>query len=198
MQTAQKKPLASAYPLQWPTGFPRTKWRESPSRWKTNLNEALKFLRSQLNLFGGTDLVLSSNCSLGSENHSDPGVCAYFRYNGKTMAIPCDRWDKVAHNVKAIAMTIEAIRGMERWGAKAMIEAMFTGFVALPEMNSESVWQVLGLERHDPAIITEQDVLDAYHELAKAKHPDKPGGSTADFVELCKAKDLALSTIRNR
>lgn len=56
-------------------------------------------------------------------------------------------------------------------------------------------WQtVLGLTG-DP---TRDDVMRAYHRLAKRHHPDVPGGSVAKMKELNIAKDEALRDIKQR
>lgn len=139
-----------AYPLCWPAGWPRTTTRES-GRFKTTLSAALNFLRKEVGLLGGKNLVLSSNCTLGHERPVDSGVVAYFLLKDQNIAIPCDRWRKVEDNVRAIGLTIEAMRGMERWGAKHMIKAMFQGFKALPAQTGEAFncWTVLAVEYHD-------------------------------------------------
>lgn len=126
----------TAYPLAWPDGWPRHKgYRERwPSQGRvTTLSAALKECQDELRRLGASNVVLSSNVTLGAENPSDPGVVAYCTYDGLQVAIPCDRWNTVAGNLRAIAKTIEAMRGMERWGAKHMIRAMFTGFTRSPQ-----------------------------------------------------------------
>lgn len=67
---------------------------------------------------------------------ADKGVAIYFTLNSRQMCFACDRWDKVQDNIYAIAMTIEALRGIERWGSGSMVEQAFTGFVALPAPKS--------------------------------------------------------------
>lgn len=182
----------SAYPLQWPAGWPRSTSRE-PSKFKSTLPAALAMLKREVNLLGGKSLVLSSNVTLGEEKPKDVGVGAYFLLREQGIAIPCDRWSKVEDNVKAIALTIEAMRGMERWGAKHMITAMFQGFIALPERSGPSCWDVLGLS---PTNATEAGIMTAWRTKAQLLHPDK-GGSTEAMVELNAAKDLALSTLKH-
>lgn len=184
-----------AYPLQWPSGWPRTAYRET-ARFKTKLSAALSFLHHEIGLMGGKNLILSSNCTLGTESPKDPGVVAYFTLRETAIAIPCDRWNKVHDNVKAIGLTVEAMRGMERWGAKHMITAMFQGFKALPERTGQSCWEILGIE-YDPHITTEDTVMLAWRSKANSAHPDKPGGSHESMTALNEAKDIALSTIRN-
>lgn len=119
---------------------------------------------------------------------SDPAVVAYFNYRGKNYAIPCDRWQKVEHNIRAIALTIEAMRGMERWGAKNMIKAMFQGFKALPgKAGSRPWWEVLNVPRECSKGMAEI----AYREKAKKAHPDA-GGSHEAMAELNQARSEAL------
>jgi hypothetical protein len=181
----------AAYPLQWPSGWPRTTARES-GRFKTELPSALKALKREVELLGGKGLVLSSNYTLGAERPADPGVVAYFDLRNQAIAVPCDRWQVLAHNVHAIALTIEAMRGMERWGAKHMITAMFKGFKALPARSGPSCWEVRGV----PQTASEPEVMAAWRRKAVDAHPDR-GGSHADMAALNEAKDLALSTIRS-
>lgn len=143
---------------------------------------------------GGKNVVLSSNASLGNERPSDPAVVAYFELRGLPMAIPCDRWAKIEDNIHAIALTVEAMRGMERWGAKHMITAMFSGFKALPEKGSGiDPWKVLGIAPESSEI----EITAAFKNKAKVFHPDK-GGSAEDWATLREAHDLALQNVRNK
>lgn len=167
----------SAYPLAWPPGWPRTPYRQN-GPYRTELPAALKNLTDQIRLLSGQtsakSLVLSSNCTLGSHNPPDPGVVAYFVWDGQQIAIPCDRWTTVQQNVQAIALTIESMRAMERHGAKHMIKAMFQGFVALPHATAgqRPWWQVLGLPS---ASVTLAGAESAWREAMKTTHPDVGG-----------------------
>lgn len=163
----------TAYPLCWPAGWPTTQYRET-SRFNTDLSKALNKLKHEIVLMGGKDVVLSSNYTLGASNPKEPGVVAYFTWQGLQMAIPCDRWNKIHDNVQAIALTVEAMRGMERWGAKHMIKAMFTGFKALP--SSEKAWWVV---LHVPHNAHPDIVKASYRDLAKIHHPDNGGNADA-------------------
>jgi hypothetical protein len=74
---------------------------------------------------------------------------------------------------------------MERWGAKHMIRAMFTGFKALPAPRRP--WQeVLKCATTDPR----DKIETSYKRLAKLAHPDA-GGSEAAMSELNVALDAA-------
>lgn len=174
--------MSQAYPLQWPHGWPRTDaLRRESARFKVTLHSALTFLQDELRRLGAKDVVLSSDCTLGQQNPKDSGVCAYFHYQGINAAIPCDRWRKVEDNVQAIAKTVEAMRGIERWGAKNMIKAAFSGFAALPAPGKTSRdWRMV-LELNGDATLAK--ARENYRRLASLRHPDK-GGSTDAMAEL--------------
>lgn len=186
----------TAYPLSWPAGWPKTEpHNRGTPPFKKDLPTALKFLQRQIELMGGTKLVLSSNYTLGANKPKEPGVVAYFEWQKVPMAIPCDRWARIENNVQAIALTLEAMRGMERWGAKHMIQAMFTGFKALPAAASgENPLEVLGLNRN--MTYGEDEIAAAYRRKALTEHPDKPGGSVEKFARLREAHDMAMQTAR--
>ena len=178
-----------AYPLHWPPGWPRTQVRQ---RWPNavSLDAALKECLSEMRLLGVTNAVLSSNCALGMSNAPDPGVVAYGLYEGLQIAVPCDRWTTVAANVRAIAKTINAMRGMERWGAKQMIRAMFQGFTAIA--GPARPWRDI-LNLHETPI-TREMINERRRRLASTFHPDA-GGSEARMAEINAAADEALREI---
>lgn len=183
----------SAYPLAWPPGWPRTdsaKRERWPSPKPPTVAPALTELQAELRRFGATGVVLSSNVSLGAETPSDPGVVAYFTYDRMQVALPCDRWSTVGGNLRAIAKHIEAMRGMERWGARHMFRAMFQGFTALPAAGpGQRPWRdVLGLAND---YVDRGVILNAYTARAKRAHPDA-GGTHDAMAALNAARDEAL------
>lgn len=189
----------TAHPLQWPQGWPITPtYQRGTPKFRTTIESALRELQTEVKMLGGTDLVLSSNYTLGVSNPKEPGVVAYFIYNKNRVAIPCDRWLRIENNVKAIALTINAMRGMERWGAKHMIEAMFTGFKQLPPSSKRDWWVVLGFGRPTgrPDASSDSAISDRYRSLAQQKHPDR-GGSNADMVELNAAYEDAKEWLKS-
>ena len=188
--------MSNAYPLTWPPAWPRTPGHQRQhSNFKATVPSALKFLEDEIRRLGAKSLVVSSNCTLGSYRPTDPGVCAYFHYQGIEAAIPCDRWSKVEDNVHAIAKTIESMRGIERWGAKHMIKAAFSGFAALPAPGQSSApWrQVLGyVPGEKPAL---QDLETRYQKKRSEHHPDK-GGTPEMFHAVQTAYEQAKGELR--
>jgi len=149
-------------------------------------------LLAELGRLGAKDLVLSTNVELRRDGlpyadrrqPADPGVAVYFRHKGREVVFACDRWDRVEDNLRAVAKTIEALRGIDRWGTGDMVEAAFTGFAALPPAGGiappRKWWVVLGVEAHAPTA----DVLAAYRRLVLECHPDRNGGDDARMKEV--------------
>lgn len=192
--------MAEAYPLYWPEGQPRSKNRVT-SQFKTGFGKARQFLIWEVERMGGRQIVLSTNVPLNktdglprsSFTPSDPAVAIYFKRKGKDMAFACDKYHTVTDNMQAIAKTIEALRGIERWGASDMMERAFRGFTALPERASQPWREVLGFTPEQK--ITEPEVESAFRKLSMVHHPDK-GGDKEKFFEIVMARDNAKSDLR--
>ena len=185
--------MTAAYPLQWPDAIPRAAKRETGS-FRTELNPALKNVEESLRLFGVdsgrpvTEVVLSSNVTLGSQKPADPGVAAWFKWDGEQRCIPVDRYDTVKANLQAIHHVLEARRVELRHGTLALVRATFEGFKMLPPPPSARPWRdVLGL----PGPATVADVDRNYRALTAERHPDR-GGTREEWDELQRAKALAL------
>lgn len=184
--------IIEAYPLTWPAGRPRAKWAQE-SRFKTTLGVAIREVQNEVSRLGGGSLIISSNLPLrrdgipyaNASQPADRGVAVYFTYKKRPMCFACDRWKKVEDNMWAIAKTIDALRGIERWGSGQMVEQAFTGFVALPA--PEQPWQVLGLTSH----ATREEIDAAYRKLASEHHPDK-GGDSQQMARINAARDALL------
>jgi len=196
------KEVKEAYPLSWPTGWKRTPAdQQEYSRFKTGFGAARSFLFEEIRRMDGTDVVLSTNIPLrndglpraGMAEPKDRGVAVYFKKDGKDMAFACDQYVNVRDNIYAIAKTIEALRGIERWGASDMMERAFTGFLALPEKASEPWRDILGFTGHEP--ITVNMVESRFRELARKFHPDIPGNDGDKFKLITAAREQAKNEL---
>lgn len=192
--------MNSVYPLSWPIGRARTadynrKWgvlNKMPSpRVYQLLNEELRKMDVEnVNLSTNLQLRRDGLPYVGQKEPEDPGAVLYFTRKGVDIAIACDVWRKLDANVRAIGMTVEAIRGMERWGTEEMVDRAFTGFKALPETSAivtpyTRAWhEVLQVSPDaDPEIIRA-----AWKRLVARYHPDnQTTGDAAKFEEVQKA-----------
>nr|MBA4770786.1 J domain-containing protein [Sphingobium sp.] len=196
--------MTQAYPLQWPAGWPRARQRvtarfqqRKSDGWmgQVTIAVARERLQRELDLLGASYPTLSTNVELRLDGQPrsdrrdpvDTGAAVYFRLQGKDIALACDKWDRVADNITAIAKHIEAMRGMDRWGLGTAAQA-FAGYerLAAPEHWTE----ILGLTKW----ATRAGINQAYRSLAQAAHPDR-GGSDAAMARLNAARDAALREV---
>lgn len=189
--------MIEAYPLQWPLGKPRNKYGQR-SRFDTTLGKAIKSVQNEVRQLGGRDLIISSNLSLrldglpyaSQREPDDAGVAVYFNYKKQPMCFACDRWRSVADNMWAIAKTIDALRGIERWGSGEMVQQAFTGFIALP--SPEQWFQTLGVS----ATASRDEIEKAHRSLAMKHHPDR-GGDTETMSKINAARDRGIEQAGN-
>ncbi|MFL6228071.1 MAG: J domain-containing protein, partial [Pyrinomonadaceae bacterium] len=175
----------NAYPLSWPLGWPRHavrirsrfgKWNAPPS-----VAQGAKKVLAELKRMGVDDhaVVISTNIELRLDGlprsdrraPTDPGAAVYFRlWNDQRKVLACDKYVTVGDNLYAIGLTIEATRGIERWGS-VTVEQAFAGYVALEEKTTKSCWEVLGIPAPDAPGLNQQNrenaVLDAYRRKAR-------------------------------
>lgn len=176
------------WPLAWPEGRPRTPISgRKTSRFDISHNAACANLLAQIRQLGGGRAVISTDMELrrdglpyAGQKVADTGAAVYFFHKGKWVCFGSDRWDRLACNIHAIAKTIEAIRGIARWGTGDMLDVAIQGFVALPPpAPKRKWWDVLAVQQAAPIEVIEA----SYRALAKKAHPDA-GGSADAWAEL--------------
>jgi len=163
-----------------------------PTYRELSIADANQRLQAELDRLRARSVILSTNVELRLDGMprsdrsppADPGVALYFRLNGRDTVLACDKWDRVADNIVAIAKHIEALRGQDRWGV-GTLEQAFAGYQALPA--PEQWWQVLGVSEH----ATADQINAAWRDQARTAHPDH-GGSDAAMARLNSARDEGL------
>lgn len=196
--------IKEAYPLQWPVGWRREK---SPkhSRFGTYMNkpsihQGTQFIIEELKRLthSSQDVIISTNLKLRNDGlpysnqrtPEDQGVAVYFMMKGKQMVIACDSFKNIGCNLYSIGKTIEAMRGIERWGCSELLQRAFTGFQSLPMPSQRQWWEVLEVSEQ----ATTDQIKDAYKNMAKKYHPDMPGGTKEKFQEIQFAYEIAIKS----
>jgi hypothetical protein len=201
--------MTEAFPLQWPVGRERTSgYSRKSAPFKTTPGRARDELLHQLKLLGARDVVISTNVATyfrggqeimyadQSAAKHDPGVAVYYTWKGDQYCFACDKWNSVTDNIQALMKTVDAIRGIERWGTGEMVKAAFSGFKALPqpaETNPMDWYAILELSKN--RIITETDIKEAYRKKAMVCHPDR-GGNPQEFARLHNAYLEAMRQLK--
>lgn len=188
--------MAFSNPLRWPPGWRRDSNPNWPT-FKASTQTTMRDLEKVLDSLGCTNIVITTNQPLrldgglrtaAEATPGDTGVALYFMRASEELCIPCDKFTTVYANLRAIGLTLEYIRRMERYGTSEMVNAAFRGFKALPEAiimgpGQARAWhEVLQVSPDaSPEVIRA-----AYRGLAKSAHPDQ-GGEPGEFEVLQKA-----------
>jgi hypothetical protein len=188
--------MIEAYPLCWPSEYPRSA-EQKKSRFTTTLGKARDYVKDEIRRLGATDPVISTNIPIKADGDlradwsryrlDDTGVAVYFMRNGNQVCLCCDTYSRVHDNLHAVGRAIEGLRQIDRDGVSDFLNRTFTGFKQLPAssgINQRSIWEILGLS-HKPADVSV--VHNAYKTKAKALHPDSGIASTEPFLELQEA-----------
>lgn len=189
---------------QWPRPLTRDR-RRAPFR--ADYGTTMQQLDRELRLIGAHGIVLlmayrEQDIRLdgrprASAKPDHPGVIVSFTNKTGPKRFPCDTFDHWCANLRAIALSLEALRKVDRYGVTSHGE-QYRGWQALPPPNGdhwtkaqahEWLERVLGT-----AIPTGQPQAAIEHLLREAEkktHPDA-GGNAADFHMVQQARKLLL------
>lgn len=135
---------------------------------------------------------------------SHPGVILSFDSKFGPLRYPCDTFTEWQDNVRAIALAMEKLRAVDRYGVTRRGE-QYAGWKALPASTAELVMTVdraarvvadlayrTGEGPHpfgaaERILFNRNEYRDRYREAAKGSHPDT-GGSSPEFQLLQEAK----------
>lgn len=182
----------TASPLTWPQGWPRTKIRKASQFGRNGkaltINRGIQFVLEQLRMMNvpGRNVIVSTDLKLRNDNlpysnqrrPDDSGVAVWWKKHGEQRVIALDKYTKIEDNLHAIGKTLEAMRGIERWGGGEILNRTFTGFTALPgpDQVSQPLWRVV-LDYYGTS---KAEARDKYRQARKVAHPDH-GGTDEQF-----------------
>ena len=195
----------------WPR--PETK-RRRRSVFKSPYSKTLDLLFREIEYLGGRNIVIQidveeSEIRLDGWPRSDarptsPRVLVSLESKHGPLAYPCDRFDRWQDNLRAIALALEALRKVDRYGVTTHGE-QYTGWRALPApvngdgfATAEEAVEFIAKHCDCTAveIVADIDLFRlAHRQAAKRLHPDVNNGQDADFKKLQKARELIAATL---
>jgi hypothetical protein len=155
-------------------------------------------------------ITRSGSIRIGSKLPAQPGVIVSFEVNdnGKRSAMQyeCDRFTFWEDNVRAIALALEALRKVDRYGI-GRPGAQYKGYLALPpapiRMDGMSDLQAAELlckhaghvNSYAMRVLEDRQVMEeTYRQAARNVHPDKQDGIETFMAEV----NVAASVLRAR
>jgi hypothetical protein len=135
--------------------------------------------------FRESDLRIDGMLRSNARTPEKPGIILSFDSPNGPMMFPCDTFLGWEDNIRAIALSLEALRSVDRYGVTRRAE-QYRGWLSLPPVVLEPPENVMA--RHSGLTPTEvlRDVQAAYWAAAMKTHPDR-GGSSDAFSEVQQA-----------
>lgn len=127
--------------------------------------------------------------------HSHPGVILSFDSRFGPLSYPCDTFDNFEDNLRAIALALEALRKVQRYGVGLSGE-QYRGWKALPsgnsngKMNADQAKAFILANGNGITNGVVSSLTEAYRQAMRNLHPDRNGGDESHFKKLQEAKDV--------
>lgn len=196
------------FPLAWPSGWTRHGARtyssfrskgSGTSRY-LSISQAVGRLEDELRLMKARNVTISTNVQLRLDGiprsdqaePRDPGAAVYFSFRGKATVFACDKYNRVADNIAAIAKHVEALRAIERFGVGSLEQAL-AGYKSLPADTAADWRAVFGFKADARPTVEQMEA--AFREEARKHHPDR-GGTEDRMTQVNRAREFALSELK--
>jgi len=186
--TVEFRPLRA-----WPGAATPPDARRSRFAFKVTAGATLSELEQELGRINAKDAFLEVDVRSPRDIRQDgrmradaspatPGVALYFTHpKAGDLRFACDSHEVWHHNVRAILLTLDALRSIDRYGAVRDAE-QFKGFRALPSATGLTMGSTAAIrifeeatgERAEPR--TPERFRETYRMARAATHPDRTGG----------------------
>lgn len=188
----------------WP-GKP-TQFRTA-SKFKSSYNQTIELLKRELWKLGAKAIVLQvaideAQIRRDGQLYADarprhPGVVLAFDSKHGSLSYPCDRYDDWRDNLRAIALALEALRAVDRYGVTSSAQ-QYKGWAALPSANGSMGRQeaVKVIETYSGAVNVGSHSREVVEKLIRVAemctHPDSQGGNAEAFKKVQEARRVLL------
>lgn len=201
-----------------PTFRPLDRWPGDPtpadarqrSPFSASYTNTLATLKAELAHLEARDVVLLLDVSAAEIRRDgylsvrarpkSPGVVVAFDSKFGPLKYACDTFTDWTANLRAIALGLEKLRAVDRYGISKRGE-QYRGWNALPPgrpadaavMTAEAAARILAPYAHvgPGALLEDADIVAAaYRRAARLEHPDRPGGNAERFRRVTEARDV--------
>lgn len=172
--------------------------RREGSPFSAHWSDTIDLLNREIGYLGAREYVIEiditeSDLKLNGELRStarpaSPAVAVSFEPRGKpSLLFVCGKFPHWQHNVRAIALGLEALRKVDRYGI-TQAQEQYRGFGALPPGTPMPAVKMTVDEAR--RLLVEHG---GYRNAIKTHHPDM-GGDAGLFRQLTEARDLIAGT----
>lgn len=185
---------------------PTSKFKASYSATLSLLDDELQHVSAKgvvVQAFLRADQIRNDGWPYSNARPSSPGVIVSFTNGRGAFSFPCEKYSKFEDNLRAISLSLQALRAVDRYGVTQRAE-QYQGWKRLPEPDAapfptvEDAARFLSVkayqdDRQSTYVALLRDIearRRAYRSAAALLHPDSPSGSHEEFVLLGKAMKI--------
>lgn len=185
---------------QWPRPFTKNRQR---SKFSSSYGSTMQLLDRELKHLGARGVCLlmalrTEDIRLDGRPRSGarpehPGIILCFEDKSGPKRFPCDKFDNWQDNLRAIALSLESLRTVDRYGVTTHGE-QYRGWAALPSPKGqmgrneaiELIRQLTGAEFNGTPSATLISLAE------RRTHPDMAGGNAETFKKVQEARRVLL------
>jgi hypothetical protein len=190
---------------------PLPKWNRKPdlqnrrAQFRSSYQQTLDQLEYELRKLRATDIRIEAGFTINQirndgwpfakERPSHAGVVLYCETPDGSLSFPAATYTTLEDNLHAIALTLECLRAVDRYGV-TLAHQQYLGFASLPpaahEMNLDEAAAFISsvtAVRVDLILRNPDSYRAAYRTAAGKLHPDS-SGETTGFLKLGQARQL--------
>ncbi|MFO0940114.1 MAG: hypothetical protein U0930_05040 [Pirellulales bacterium] len=190
---------------------PKARARQK-SRFKSSFSETVDALERELKFLRAQNVVIQADIEQrdiridgmlrADARPKSPAVAISFDSKHGPLMYPCDQFDHWQDNIRAIALSLEALRTVDRYGVTKKAE-QYQGWAKLPlpeaddyqlsgvEDAQKLILDVIRITRPDAAVqFSEPYLSNAIREAKRNAHPDASTGSAAMFKQVTQAETI--------
>lgn len=173
--------------------------RRKHSPFKASYSKTLDLLETELTHLGVREAIIEADCDR-SEIRLDghlragaklrgPGIVLRFESKAGSMTFPCDTFTDWQDNLRAIALALEALRKVDRYGVTSSGE-QYRGWLGLPDKSqsgpfpteqSALAWLAQAVGTMPARPWDSQQTQDVRRAAVMRCHPDRNGGNEATW-----------------
>lgn len=175
---------------EWP-GEPTPHGKRQKSQFSAPWSKTIDLLDRELGFLKATSVVIQADVSANeirldgmlyaNSRPRSPRVVLSFDSKHGPLSYPCDRYTDWQANVRAIALALEALRAVDRYGVTRRAE-QYKGWEKLPApaTNGQAAIKILAQFSGLPPADVQRSPEAAYRAAVSKTHPDT-GGLADDF-----------------
>ncbi len=185
-----------------------TTWPHQPCRsrkyspFRAGYSDTLQLLDRELRHLRAKHIVIQADCDASmvridgqlrsGARLRGPGVIVSFESPKGAMSFPCDTYTDWQANIRAIAMSLEALRAVDRYGVTQKAE-QYRGWTALPDKSGDNIEAAAAAVVAMAGGMVSQVVAsrDSWDEVRKrgcaTMHPDRFGDDGTVFKQFMEA-----------